>query len=99
MLTPAQLLDQQQKASATMIEMEERRIEKMKRRQVPLASILFAPPPPDAICLFIYVTSSVASRTVRPRRKAPAHSHAPPRNLRKTKHHKKQKSKPRPVSE
>lgn len=33
-LTPAQLLDQQQKANTTMIEMEERRIEKMKRRQV-----------------------------------------------------------------
>lgn len=34
MLTPAQLLDQQKKANATMIELEERRIEKMQRRQV-----------------------------------------------------------------
>lgn len=33
-MTPAQLLDQQKKANATMIEMEERRIEKMHRRQV-----------------------------------------------------------------
>lgn len=34
MLTPAQLLEQQKKANATMIELEERRIEKMQRRQV-----------------------------------------------------------------
>lgn len=34
-LTPAQLLDQQKKANATMIELEERRLEKMQRRQVP----------------------------------------------------------------
>ena len=33
-LTPAQLLEQQKKANATMIEMEERRLEKMQRRQV-----------------------------------------------------------------
>lgn len=33
-MTPAQLLDQQKKANATMIEIEERRIEKMHRRQV-----------------------------------------------------------------
>lgn len=33
-LTPAQLLDQQKKANATMIELEERRLEKMQRRQV-----------------------------------------------------------------
>lgn len=33
-VTPAQALEQQQKANATMIELEERRIEKMKRRQV-----------------------------------------------------------------
>lgn len=33
-LTPAQLLEQQKKANATMIELEERRLEKMQRRQV-----------------------------------------------------------------
>lgn len=33
-MTPAQLLDQKQKANATMIEVEERRLEKMQRRQV-----------------------------------------------------------------
>ncbi|CAM9997685.1 unnamed protein product, partial [Choristocarpus tenellus] len=33
LLTPAQLLDQQQRANATMIENEERRMEKMRLRQ------------------------------------------------------------------
>lgn len=41
-LTPAQLLDQQKKANATMIEIEERRIEKMHRRQVKRGGSLLA---------------------------------------------------------
>ena len=40
-LTPAQLLEQQKKANATMIELEERRLEKMQRRQV--TTLLFSP--------------------------------------------------------
>lgn len=43
-LTPAQLLEQQKKANATMIELEERRLEKMQRRQVTAIFIRLAPP-------------------------------------------------------